>query len=261
MTTSERRLTVVETRPDNNLIRAIRSDDYALITGLLEPWESGSNQHLYRPGQNVDMVYFPCGASLVSFLVVNEGGRNVEALLVGREGAVGGIVSQGNLPAFAEIVVQFGGPFVRMRLRDLAAAQDKSPSLQALFARYADCLLAQIFQSNSCNAIHSIEQRTAKWILSAMERTGEDHVPLTQDKLAAMLGVGRTYTSKVLNTFKRENILEPRRGALFIKDPKALKAKSCRCNDAVTAHFETVLKGVYPTEENERDRAEASVAG
>ncbi len=261
MTTSERQLTAVDTRPDNNLIRVIRSDDYALITGLLEPWESGSNQHLYSPGQNVDMVYFPCGASLVSFLVVNKGGRNVEALLVGREGAVGGIVSQGNLPAFAEIVVQFGGPFVRMKLTDLAAAQDKSPSLRALFARYADCLLAQVFQSNACNAVHSIEQRTAKWILSAMERTGEDHVPMTQDKLAAMLGVGRTYTSKVINAFKRENILEPRRGALFIKDPEALKAKSCRCNDAVTAHFETVLKGVYPTEENKRDRAEASVAG
>ena len=41
-------------------------------------------------------------------------------------------------------------------------------------------MLAQTFQSTACNAIHSIEQRTAKWIISAMERTdGEEVVPLT----------------------------------------------------------------------------------
>ena len=252
MTTPERRLAAVETRPENNLIRAIRSDDYALFTGLLEPWDSGSNQRLYSPGQNVDMVYFPCGASLVSFLVVNEDGRNVETLLVGREGAVGGIVSQGNLPAYAEIVVQFGGPFVRMKLADLAAAQEKSPSLRALFARYADCLLAQIFQSNSCNAIHSIEQRTAKWIISAMERTnGDGVVPLTHDQLATLLGVGRSYTSRVIQAFKAEGVLETRRGSILIHNPDGLRVRSCLCNEAVKNHFEEVLRGVYPSEESD----------
>jgi hypothetical protein len=42
-------------------------------------------------------------------------------------------------------------------------------------------MLAQIFQSTACNAIHSIEQRTAKWIVSAMERAdGDNTVPLTR---------------------------------------------------------------------------------
>ena len=149
----------VESRPENNLIRALRSEDYALIAGQLAPWDSEHNHRLYSPGQNVDTVYFPCGPSLVSFRISNGNGRDVETVLVGREGAVGGIVSEGHLPAYTEIVVQFGGPFVLLKTSDLSAAKEKSPSFRALFARYADCLLAQIFQSNSCNA-HSFA-RTA----------------------------------------------------------------------------------------------------
>jgi CRP-like cAMP-binding protein len=57
-------------------------------------------------------------------------------------------------------------------------------------------------QATSCNAIHSIEQRTARWIISTMDRTRQDLVPLTHGQLAAMLGVARSYTSRVLQAFK-----------------------------------------------------------
>jgi biotin operon repressor len=242
--------TRTDSRPFNNLLRRLNDADFALIAPHLANTEGRPNDLLYSPGDNVETVHFPCGPSLVSYLVPNEDGRDVETILIGREGAVGGIVSQGFLPAYTRIMVKFGGPLMRLPVTRLDAAKSKSATLNNIFARYADCMLAQTFQSTACNAIHSIEQRTAKWILSAMERTGDSTVPLTQDKLAAMLGVGRTYTSKVINGFKREGILETRRGTLFVNNTDALKAKSCQCNDAVKAHFETVLKGVYPTDEN-----------
>ena len=78
----------------------------------------------------------------------------------------------------------------------------KSPTLSGMFARYADCLLAQMVQAAACNATHAIEQRTAKWIVSAMERTGDLIVPLTQEQLASMLGVGRSYASRVIGAFQ-----------------------------------------------------------
>ena len=82
-------------------------------------------------------------------------------------------------------------------------------------------MLAQIFQSTACNAIHSIEQRTAKWIISAMERTdGDDVVPLTHEQLATLLGVGRSYTSRVIQTFKAEGVLETRRGSILVRNPR-----------------------------------------
>jgi DNA-binding transcriptional regulator YhcF (GntR family) len=107
-----------------------------------------------------------------------------------------------------------------------------------------------MFQSTACNAIHSIEQRTAKWILAAMERTdGDDVVPLTHEQLATLLGVGRSYASRVIQSFKAEGVLQTRRGSILIRNRDGLKRRACFCNDAVKMHFEEVLRGVYPTEE------------
>ena len=194
----------------NNLLRSLRPADAAILDPLLEPWIGRRGEIIYEPGDTVRWVYFPCASSMISYLVVLQNGMGVEAALVGREGAIGGIVSRGRLPAFARAEVQFPGPFMRMAVADLEDAKQRSATLGNLFARYADCMMAQILQSVACNAAHSIEQRTAKWLLSAVERTGGPDIPLTQDQLAAMLGVGRSYISRVLRTFKQRGIVEIR---------------------------------------------------
>ncbi len=234
-------------RPFNNLLRRLSDSDYALLTPHLTQDEAKPGDLLYNPGDDVEIVHFPCGPGLVSCMVANEDGRDVETVLIGREGAVGGIVSQGYLPAYTRIIVKFGGPFARLSVGKLEAAKTRSASLRNIFARYADCMLAQIFQATACNAIHSIEQRTAKWIISAMERTdGDGTVPLTHEQFATLLGVGRSYTSRVIQTFKAEGILKTRRGAILVQNADALRSRSCLCNEAVKNHFEEVLRGVYP---------------
>ena len=236
-------------RPFNNLLRRLSDSDFALIASHLVNEDAKANDLLYNPGDDVEVVHFPCGPSLASYMVPNEDGRDVETILVGREGAVGGIVSEGFLPAYTRIVVKFAGPFVRLPVGRLDAAKTKSPTLRNIFARYADCMLAQMFQSTACNAIHSIEQRTAKWIVSAMERTdGNEVVPFTHEQLATLLGVGRSYTSRVIQTFKAEGILETRRGAIVVRNRDALANRACLCNESVKNHFEEVLRGVYPAE-------------
>lgn len=236
-------------RPYNNLLRRLNNADFALIAPHLTEADAPANDVLYSPGDNVEVVHFPCGPSLASYLVPSEDGRDVETVLIGREGAVGGIVSQGHLPAYTSIAIKFGGPIVRLPISKLEAAKTKSPSTRNIFARYADCMLAQIFQSTACNAIHSIEQRTAKWIISAMERAdGDNTVPLTHEQLATLLGVGRSYTSRVIQGFKAEGVLETRRGSILVRNPDVLRRRSCLCNEAVKNHFEEVLRGVYPVE-------------
>lgn len=252
MLTQRDQTTEVTERPFNNLLRRLNAADYALLEPHLTDDDTRAGELLYNPGDNVQTVHFPCGPTLVSYMVPNEDGRDVETVLIGREGAVGGIVSHGFLPAYTRITVKFGGPLVRLAVGKLDAAQATSPSLRNIFARYADCMLAQIFQSTACNAIHSIEQRTAKWIVSAMERTNGDHtVPLTHEQLATLLGVGRSYASRVIQTFKAQGVLDTRRGAILVRDPAALGAHACLCNDSVKTHFEEVLKGVYPDPERD----------
>lgn len=247
-----RRLEMEEMVPDgtgNNFLRALHPADVALIEPHLQEWTGENGTVLYEPGDTVEWVYFPCGPSLISFLVVLDDGRAVETALIGREGAVGGIVSQGRLPAYARAEVQFPGQFQRMRTVQLEEAKSRSMTLRHLFARYADCVMAQVFQAVACNAAHTIEQRTAKWLLSAMQRTGDHEVPLTQEQLANMMGVGRSYISRILQTLKGRGFLQTRRGRLCVTDTVALEGLACGCNFAVRRHFEEVLRGVYPTEE------------
>ena len=251
MPPSNRPASDIDARPFNNLLRRLNASDFALIAPHLAQEEAAANDLLYNPGDDVGVVHFPCGPSLATFMVTNEDGRDVETILVGREGAVGGIVSEGFLPAYTRIIVKFGGPFVRLRVAKLEAAKVKSHTMRNVFARYADCMLAQIFQSTACNAIHSIEQRTAKWIISAMERTnGDNVVPLTHEQLATLLGVGRSYASRIIQVFKAEGVLETRRGSILVRNPDALRLRACLCNEAVKNHFEEVLRGVYPSEDN-----------
>src|SRR5579871_1083159 len=239
----------VNARPFNNLLRRLNNADFALLEPHLARSEAKAGELLYNPGDDVETVHFPCGPSLVSYVVPHEDGRDVETILVGREGAVGGIVSQGFLPAYTRIAVKFGGPLIRIAIGKLEAAKTNSFTLRNVFARYADCLLAQMFQSTACNAIHSIEQRTAKWIISALERTeGPNIVPLTHEQLSTLLGVGRSYASRVIQTFKAEGLVETRRGAIVVRDPDGLRLRACQCNESVKNHFEEVLRGVYPSE-------------
>ncbi|WKL57664.1 Crp/Fnr family transcriptional regulator [Asticcacaulis sp. ZE23SCel15] len=233
---------------DSNLLKALKAADRALLEPHLERLSVDAGTVLVEAGDNVKYAYFPCGPTLVSFMVLLDDARGVETALVGREGAVGGIVSQGRLPAYARAMVQFSGPMLRIDAVQLEKAKAQSATLRHFFARYADCLLAQVFQGVACNATHSIEQRTAKWLCAAIDRTGDHEVPLTQEQLAGMLGVGRSYVGRVIGAMKRRGTLETLRGRLRIKGLEELEGLSCGCNNLVRAHFEDVLKGVYPSE-------------
>lgn len=231
----------------NNLLRTLRPADLAFLTPHLETVFFDAGHVLFNAGDEVTSAHFPCGEALVALQVVMEDGVAVEAALVGREGAVGGIVSQGRLPAYSCAMVRGAGPFLRIASARLEAAKARSPALGYAFARYADCLLAQVFQSVACNATHPIEARLAKWLLASRERTGRDEAPMTQEQLAAMLGAGRSYVSRVLADLRGRGVVGTRRGRLVIQDPRALEKLSCACQDQVRRHFEEVLSGVYPT--------------
>ncbi len=232
----------------NNLLSVLRRTDLALLQPSLAPLSVAAGDVLYEPGDDVKFVHFPTGAALVSFLVVLEEGTSVETALIGREGAIGGIVSQGRLPAYARTVVQYPGTLLRMRTGDLEIAKAKSPSLEGLFARYADCVLAQIFQSVACSAAHSIEQRTARWLLAAYDRTEDPVIPVTQDRLAETLGVGRSYVSRVVANLKAGGAIVVAPGRVGIADKQRLDAHACACTRSIRSHFGKVLSNVYPPE-------------
>ncbi|TYL82168.1 Crp/Fnr family transcriptional regulator [Bradyrhizobium rifense] len=229
-------------RPQNGLLRSVGAKDFKSLRPHLDQVEVHSGQTLYHPGDAVESVYFPCGQTVVSLGVAVDDDREIDAVLIGREGAAGGFVSRDRQPSYWRAAVKVGGPMVRLSSRRLEETERQSHPLRQLFARYTDCLLAQICQSTACNAAHSIEQRAAKWIIDLIEHTGTEQVPLTHEQFAALLGVGRSYASRVLQGFKADGILDTARGTVMVRDIALLRRKSCECNMWVKKHFAEVLE-------------------
>jgi CRP-like cAMP-binding protein len=230
----------------SNLLGALRPNELALLAPYVTDCHLAAGESLYEPGDVVRYAFFPRYAALAVFFVELENGEVVETTMVGREGALGGIVSQGSIAAYARSCVMHEGSFYRIASVDLERAKEGSAQIRHLFARYADCMMAQVFQAVACNASHSIEQRAAKWLCAAVERTGQSDITMTQEQLASMMGIGRSYASRVVQRFKGDNLVQTRRGGLKVLDPDRLRVRACSCNDLVRRHFDAVLEGVYP---------------
>lgn len=237
------------TEPLNYLITALSPGDRMLIAPHLEQVELARGQVLFEPGDEVTHVHFPCDTAMVSLVTIMRTGETAVAATIGREGAVGGVVSSGHLPAFGRAVVQSAGPAYRVRVTRLQEAKAKSIGMRNLLTRYADCLLAQVLESVACNALHSLEARCARWMLCCCDRTGTDVLPLTQEALAHMLGASRPYVSRALGLMEAQGMVMPGRGRITIVDRAKLEKTACECYVNVREHYATVLGAVYPEED------------
>ena len=169
-----------------NLLLATFSAD---VRGLFEPHadiiEFTVGEHVQSRGRDVEWSYFPFGTTMISLVVELDDGRSVQVASIGREGAVGGIVSCGHAPAFADAQVMVGGPAMRVPMENLEEAKSRSGFVANIFCRFSDYLLAEVMQSVACNSFHPIQQRAARWLLTAQDRAG-DRIELTQEALAGL---------------------------------------------------------------------------
>ncbi len=192
------------------------------------------------PGDNVVRSVFPFGRTTVSLVVDVDDRRSVEVASIGREGAVGGIVSCGDVPAFSRAEVIVGGPAAIVPMAILEDIKGRSGHVKNLFCRFADYLLAQIMQSAACNSFHPIEARTARWLLIADDRAGPK-LELTQEALARLLGAQRTTINAVIGQLERDGLIEVRRGAVSVHDRAGLEGRACLCYDRVEKFFGAVI--------------------
>lgn len=216
----------------------------AEVRGLLEPHGDivslAVGDRVQVRGQDVEWSYFPFGTTMISLVVEMDDGRTVQVASIGREGAVGGIVSCGSAPAFAQAQVMVGGPAMRIAMDQLEEAKNRSSFVANLFCRFSDYLLAEVMQSAACNSFHSIQQRAARWLLTAQDRAG-DRIELTQEALAELLGVQRTTVNAVVGTLQDQGLISARRGRVIVVDREGLKRHACECYSRVAEHFGAVI--------------------
>jgi len=230
----------------NRLLATFSPADRQLIESCATIVDLRRGEVLFEAGGAVPATHFPSAGTVVALVVSVVDGRTVEVATIGKEGAVGGIVSGGHAPAFARAVVQVPGAALRVELKALEQLKQRSPHVREVFARYSDALLAQVMQSVACNAFHPLEARCCRWLLTAQDRAGGDTIPLTQEYLAEMLGVQRTTVSAVARGLQEQGLIAYRRGAISILDRAGVEARACECHAIVARHFRDVLPEVRP---------------
>jgi CRP-like cAMP-binding protein len=184
----------------------------------------------------------------VSLLAVLEDGSSAEVAVFGREGVLGYTTSLVGRTAIGRYVVQIAGTASQVNLDRLSDVASAHPELRDLLLRFAEALLAQTFQSVACNAVHTVEARCCRWILSTQDRVNQTTIPLTHEFLAAMMGVQRSTVSLTTRMLQSAGAIKQYRGGITIVDREALEDISCECYRAIRATFERLLPGTYASD-------------
>lgn len=224
----------------NRLIDALPPEERARLLPLLAPVRLARGQRLHGVYEPITHVYFPLTA-FVSLLVVLEDGRQIEVAAVGREGIVGLSLAMGATADMHLALVQVPGEALALTAEAFQAVLPGLPALHLLLTRYALLRFAQMAQSVACNAFHSLSERCARWLLEAYSRVGNPDLPLTQDFLAAMLGVHRPTVTAALGMLQQAGLIGTARGRIRILDPDRLREAACECYRVVVSETERLL--------------------
>jgi CRP-like cAMP-binding protein len=219
---------------ENRLLSCLTAPDLALLSPALKRVALKQGSVLHEPDSSIETVYFPLSGA-VSFLAVMKGGEAVELASVGREGAVGLSAHSGFWRARSRAIVQVPGLAKAIPSHVLRTAIGKSEHIRDLMVRYMETFLAQSQQLAACNALHSVEERLARWLLQLSDRIGTAELPVTQELISQMLGVRRTTVTLVAQKLQHDGLLRYRRARITIVNPAALHALACECYEALTA--------------------------
>jgi CRP-like cAMP-binding protein len=210
----------------NRLLASLPQSEFDALAPDLHGVHIEHKQWISRPEEQIEYVYFPRGA-VISILAPMADGQSVEGATVGLEGLVGLAVFLGEGMAQEEVICQVAGPGARVPADRFRAAFEQSPVLERQLRRYSLALMAQLIRTAGCNRAHPVEERAARWLLMTADRAGTDEFPLTQEFLAAMLGVRRPSVTVAAGLLQAAGLIRYRRGIVKILDRERLEESAC----------------------------------
>jgi CRP-like cAMP-binding protein len=212
----------------NELLAAMPRTAYEALAPALVPVTLPFGEVLYRAGEAIAQVYFPC-ESMVSLLLPVENHIDIEVGLVGREGMVGASLSLGITDSPVKALVQGGGSALRLSAARFRRELAGNPALQRAVNGYLHSLMQQITQTAACNRFHVVEARLARWLLMTRDRMRSAKFRMTHEFLSHMLGVRRVGVTEAASSLQRKKLIEYVRGNIQILDDLGLEAASCGC--------------------------------
>jgi CRP-like cAMP-binding protein len=193
-----------------------------LLQPGLYPVDLPVRRQLETRNRRVEHVYF-FEQGLAS-VVISAGSRHsIEIAIIGHEGMTGLPVVLEADRALYETFIQSAGHGWRIAAEDFRGAMAQSASLRTVMLRYAHTLVSQMAFTALANGRYKLEERLARWLLMANDRSDGDTIILTHEFLSIMLGARRPGVTNALNYFEKRGWLSARRGEIEIADRAALE--------------------------------------
>jgi CRP-like cAMP-binding protein len=156
-------------------------------------------------------------------------GNCIEVELIGPEGFVGAVHLMGGARILTECFMQIEGTGLRIDFSVLERAFHDSRALRDATLHSLMVRMITVSQISSCNRFHGSEERLARWLLMASDRTRSDMLFLTQELLAYMLGSTRTTVTQTASALQKRALITYHRGNITILDHEGLERAACSC--------------------------------
>lgn len=212
----------------NDLIESLPSTERTRVLARCETVDLAPGANLCDAGQVYDYAWFPL-TGLISQGSKLRHQRPLDMGMIGREGMLGVTLALGVDTAPLVAAVTETGTALRMRPSEFRLALDEGDALQQRVHHYLYMVFAQIARTAACNRFHAIEPRLARCLLIATDRASADHIHLTHESFAAMLGVRRSGITVAARSLGDRGLIRYARGEVVILDRDGLKATACAC--------------------------------
>lgn len=209
----------------NQLLAALSEAALARWQPDLEHVELRQGQVLCQAGHAHEHAYFPTTA-VVSLLYLTSAGASTETTVVGHEGVVGISLFLGGNATLSQAVVQTAGHAYRLRAQMVRNETGAAGPVLTLLLRYALAMMAQVSQTAACNRYHSIDQLYCRRLVMGLDRVPNQHLVMTQELAAGLLGVRREGVTAAANKLQRDGVIEYRRGHVAVLDRQRLEART-----------------------------------
>jgi CRP-like cAMP-binding protein len=173
---------------------------------------------------------------MISLFVTTGDGEMIETGTIGREGAAGLQSGFGLRKSYGLTTIQIAGDFATIAATRFEHTVSKSAAIRDLVFHYTEVLWAEAQQIAACNAAHSGSARLCRRLLQVADCIGSDHIPLTHEYLATMIGVRRTTVTLLALELQDLGAIKGKRRKIAILDRRALEARACECYQSMTQH-------------------------
>lgn len=186
-----------------------------------------SRERVYGAGERIEHVFFPIDC-ILSVVARMADGHKIEAATIGREGTSGIPLILGAATTANDCYCQVPGRAVKIGVK-LFESLSADLGFRRALKRFAQSYANMLSQLVACNALHSMFERFARWLLLSHDRLGSPEIRLSRDYLGMVLGTGRTGVAGAVATFQNAGFLRYSRGIITILSRTGLEGVSCEC--------------------------------